>query len=83
MDIAKVNYDYIEPYIVNIGELTVSLINSDKDRAANLAIEFWTSLCEVEIERNTNGNPHKNIVSRCSNSLLEIIFLGLQKLDET
>ena len=56
-------------------------INSDKEEVANQAIEFWTSLCEVEIDRNSKKIPHNNIVSRCSSSLLEIIKLGIQKID--
>ena len=48
-----------------------------------MAVEFWTSLCEVEIERNNKGAAHINIVSRCSKSLLDIIFQGLQRIDET
>jgi importin subunit beta-1 len=62
--------------------LTVALINSDKNEAAILAIEFWTSLCEVEIERNSKNIPHKQILSRCYQSLLDIIFMALQKPDD-
>jgi importin subunit beta-1 len=51
-DIARVNYDYIEPCILNIGSMTMNFINTDMEEVANQAIEFWTSLCEVEIDRN-------------------------------
>lgn len=65
-DIARVNYDYIEPYIQQIGELTMEFIRSDKEEVAQQAIEFWTSLCEVEVDRNIKNIPHNNIVTRCS-----------------
>ena len=51
-EIARVNYDYMEEYITKIGELTLNFINSSLDSVAIFAIEFWTTLCEVEIERN-------------------------------
>ena len=83
VDLARCNYDYMEPYILNIGNLTIELINSDNTDAATLALEFWTSLCEVEIERNNTGKPHQNIMSRCYQSLLQILFLALEKTDDS
>jgi importin subunit beta-1 len=52
VDIARVNYDYLEDYLQQLGEMTFELISSDKEKVATLSIEFWTSICEVEIERN-------------------------------
>lgn len=80
-DIARVNYDYLEEYILPIGEMTVKYINSDMKEVALQAIEFWTSLCEVELERNLKQIPHNNIVTRCSASLIEIVKLGYSKED--
>lgn len=48
-DIVRVNYDYIFDYIEGIGNLTMKLINSEHDKAAQLAIEVWTSISEVEM----------------------------------
>lgn len=81
VDIGKVAYDYMVEYIQTIGELTLSFINSDKDRATTLAIEFWTSLCEVESERNSKGQAHLSIINGCSESLLPILLQGLSKVD--
>jgi hypothetical protein len=47
-DIVRVNYDYIYPYIGQIGQLTIDLINSEHDRPAKLAIEVWSTISEVE-----------------------------------
>jgi len=33
-DIVKVNYDHMFEYIVDIGQLTMTLINSEHDKAA-------------------------------------------------
>lgn len=48
-DIVRVNYDSIFEYIERIGNLTMTLINSIHDKAAQLAIEVWTSIAEVEL----------------------------------
>ena len=34
IEIAKVNYDYLEGYIQDIGQLTVNFINSDQEEVA-------------------------------------------------
>lgn len=47
-DIVRVNYDYIYPYIGQIGQLTIDLINSEHDKPAKLAIEVWSTISEVE-----------------------------------
>lgn len=52
VDIARVNYDYLEEYLQKLGEMTFQLVSSDQEKVATLSIEFWTSICEVEIERN-------------------------------
>lgn len=52
-DIVRVNYDFIFDYILEIGQLTMVLINSTYDKAAQLAIELWSTISEVEINRRT------------------------------
>lgn len=52
IDIARVNYDYIEEYITTIGSITMAMINSPFDKPPKLAIEIWSSFAEVEIKRN-------------------------------
>lgn len=53
-DIARVCYDYIDEYIMDIGSLTQRLISSEFEGAAQLAIEIWSTIAEVEIQRNLN-----------------------------
>lgn len=48
-DIVRVNYDHMFEYIQEIGNLTMRLINSVHDKPAQLAIEVWTSISEVEL----------------------------------
>lgn len=51
-DIAKVCYDYLDQYIEQIGGLTMNLIESNFEGPARLAIEIWSTVAEVEIQRN-------------------------------
>lgn len=45
-----------------------------------MSIEFWTSLCEVEMERDKKGIPHKNLISRCASSVIDIMKMGLERI---
>ena len=51
-DIGRVSYAYLGPYLPTLMQITATFIQSDKEKAANLAIEFWTSLFEVDIKQN-------------------------------
>lgn len=61
----RVNYDYIYDYILNIGQITMTMINSEHDRAAQLAVEVWTSISDVELLRKSQGKQHQNIILGC------------------
>jgi hypothetical protein len=69
-DIVRVNYDYIYPYIGQIGQLTIDLINSEHDRPAKLAIEVWSTISEVEQSRLQVGKPIQSIIQNCFESVL-------------
>lgn len=81
-DIVRVNYDYMLDYIVNIGQLTMSLINSEHEKPAVLAVELWSTIAEVETNRKSQGKDHKNIIMSCYDSIMQIIIGGLQKFDQ-
>ena len=49
-EIAALYYDKLSEYMETIFQLTVQAIQQDEEDVAKQAIEFWTSLCEVEIE---------------------------------
>lgn len=44
-------YDYLTDYMTTIFELTMKAIKVDEDDVAKQAIEVWSTLCEVEIDR--------------------------------
>ena len=81
-DIVKNCYDYIFDQIQRIGNLTMTLINSEHDKPAKLAIEVWSTFAEVEMQRNALGKPHLNILASCLESIIDIILTGLKKFDQ-
>lgn len=48
VQIAVNYYDKLQDYMTTIYGLTTNTIHSDEEDVAKAAIEFWTSLCEVE-----------------------------------
>ena len=62
-DIVKVNYDYlVQDDIMNIGQYTINMVSSQFEKVAKLSIEVWTSIAEVEIDRNSKGIRHNDII---------------------
>jgi len=48
VQIAILYYDKLQDYMTTLYELTTHTIREDKEEVAKSAIEFWSSLCEVE-----------------------------------
>mmetsp|Transcript_18596 Transcript_18596/g.53763 ORF Transcript_18596/g.53763 Transcript_18596/m.53763 type:complete len:861 (-) Transcript_18596:182-2764(-) len=48
VQIAVSYYDKLQDYMTTLYELTVDTIRKDREEVAKAAIEFWSSLCEVE-----------------------------------
>ncbi len=48
--IANFYYDKLQEYVMALFELTVGTIEKDEEKVALNAIEFWSTLCDVEIE---------------------------------
>jgi importin subunit beta-1 len=48
VQIAVNYYDKLQDYMTTLYELTTHTIREDKEEVAKSAIEFWSSLCEVE-----------------------------------
>jgi len=48
VQIAVLYYPKLQEYMTNLYQLTTTSIKQDSEEVAKAAIEFWTSLCEVE-----------------------------------
>jgi len=50
VSIASTYYEKLEPYMQALFELTSNAVKGDEEAAALQAIEFWSSICDEEIE---------------------------------
>ena len=80
-DIVRVNYDYMPDYIMEIGQLTTLLIDSQHDKPAQLEIEVWSTISEVELARIQQNKDHKFIIQNFHESIINIMIKGLEKFD--
>jgi len=48
--VASLYYEYLTAYMQTLFMLTLEAMKSDEDEVAKQAIEFWTTLCEEEID---------------------------------
>lgn len=47
---AEFYYQYLAPYFDSIWKVTFTIIKNDDPEVAQQAIEFWSSLCDVELK---------------------------------
>ena len=92
-EIAALYYDKLSEYMDTIFQLTVQAIQQDEEDVAKQAIEFWTSLCEVEIEildemedARLKGVPPPRTCTRYMQAAIEhlgpVLLEALTKQDE-
>jgi len=86
-EIANLYYAFLPTYIQQIFNLSLTAITKDKESVGMQAIEFWTSLCEVELrimEENDLGSnePIHNFINGALNYLIPIILDALTKQDD-
>lgn len=75
-EVPYVGYQQIDKMIVNIGSLTMALMQTDRFGAIRRAFSFWSNLAEEE-RRQASFNQSANIINSCLESLLQIILSGL------
>lgn len=96
--IAQIYYDNILPHMEQLYKLTVQTIMQDEEVVALTALEFWSSLCDEELERmyedESQGGQqpstnHGYIKNACRNppapnapNLLQLLFQCIQKQED-
>jgi len=87
---AEYHYNHIAPYFESIWNVTLTIIKSDIDPIAQQAIEFWSTLCDIEtslyleIQEAEEANEPEDIVMHhvirhIAKHLLPILFECLTK----
>ncbi|GFY83804.1 ARM repeat superfamily protein [Actinidia rufa] len=90
VSIASTYYDVLEPYMQTIFELTLKAVKGDEEVVALQAIEFWSSICDEEIElqdydyaENGDSSPqHSHFIEKALPSLVPMLLETLLKQEE-
>mmetsp|Transcript_10321 Transcript_10321/g.23477 ORF Transcript_10321/g.23477 Transcript_10321/m.23477 type:complete len:673 (+) Transcript_10321:3-2021(+) len=93
VQIAVLYYAKLQEYMTNLYQLTTNTIKQDTEEVAKAAIEFWTSLCEVEqdlideeVEMRQRGLPVERACMRYVDAAMQhlapFLFETLTKQDE-
>ncbi|KAK6943445.1 Importin-beta, N-terminal domain [Dillenia turbinata] len=89
VSIASTYYEVLEPYMQTLYELTSNAVKGDEEAVALQAIEFWSSICDEEIELQEYGGdesgdsaPHSHFVEKALSSLVPMLLETLLKQEE-
>ncbi|XP_057808181.1 importin subunit beta-1-like [Salvia miltiorrhiza] len=90
VSIASTYYEMLEPYMQKIFELTSNAVKADEEAVALQAVEFWSSICDEELDIQDNevpeiGNsnpPHSQFIQKALSTLVPMLLETLLKQDE-
>ncbi|KAF8402596.1 hypothetical protein HHK36_010684 [Tetracentron sinense] len=90
VSISSTYYDVIEPYMQTVFELTSNAVKGDEEAVALQAIEFWSSICDEEIELQeyegavgeNSVSPHSRFIEKALPSLVPMLLDTLLKQEE-
>lgn len=90
VSIASTYYEVLEPYMQTIFELTSNAVKGDEETVALQAIEFWSSICDEEIEfqeyetaeSGDSGSPHSRFIEKALPYLVPMLLETLLKQEE-
>ncbi|GAB2288983.1 hypothetical protein Dimus_023287 [Dionaea muscipula] len=80
--IASMYYVVLAPYMETLFELTSKAVREDEEPVALQAIEFWSSICDEEIELQESLNDHSHFVEKALPMLVTMLLDTLLKQDE-
>ncbi|KAH6798262.1 ARM repeat superfamily protein [Perilla frutescens var. hirtella] len=90
VSIASTYYEVLEPYMQRIFELTSNAVKGDEEAIALQAIEFWSSICDEELELQDyevpeigdSSAPHSQFIQKALSTLVPMLLETLLKQDE-
>lgn len=74
VELCHLQYDFIELYYQKIAYITALAANKDESAVGLQGIEFWTTLTEVEIEREKKGQATKQYIRNSSADLISLML---------
>uniref|UniRef100_A0A7N0U529 Uncharacterized protein n=1 Tax=Kalanchoe fedtschenkoi TaxID=63787 RepID=A0A7N0U529_KALFE len=89
VSIASTYYEVLEPYMSTLFELTSNAVMNDEEVVALQAIEFWSSICDEELELQEyeagemgDSSPHSSFIEKALSSLVPMLLETLLKQKE-
>lgn len=90
VSIASTYYEILEPYMQKIFELTSNAVKGDEEAVALQAVEFWSSICDEELDIQDNevpeigdsNPPHSQFIQKALPTLVPMLLETLLKQDE-
>uniref|UniRef100_A0A1D1XRF9 Importin subunit beta-1 n=1 Tax=Anthurium amnicola TaxID=1678845 RepID=A0A1D1XRF9_9ARAE len=91
VSISSLYYEFLEPYMQTLYNLTSNAVKGDEEPVALQAIEFWSSVCDVEIEiqeeygsneNENSGNISHHFIEKALPTLVPMLLETLLKQDE-
>lgn len=91
VSISSMYYEVLEPYMEALFTLTSNAVKGDDEPVALQAIEFWSSICDEEIQIQeeyegagtaSSGSPHSHFVEKALLMLVPMLLETLLKQEE-
>ncbi|KAK1271479.1 hypothetical protein QJS04_geneDACA006034 [Acorus gramineus] len=91
VSISSMYYEVLEPYMETLFTLTANAVKSDEEPIALQAIEFWSTICDEEIEiqeeyvcddETGTGAPHSHFIQKALPLLVPMLLETLLKQEE-
>ena len=80
--IAECEYTNLPDYIEAVYQLTTVRIQSDTEAVGKAAIEFWTTVAELEMEMEPEDPENRKYVETCMHMLIPVLLEQLSKQEE-
>ena len=81
--VVELHYKHLaQSYMDALYPMTVQTITTDREDVAKQAVEFWSTLCEVELEREEEGEPSFEYMKKAMPHLIGTLLATLERQDE-
>ena len=90
VSIASTYYEVLEPYMQTLFQLTSNAVKGDEESVALQAIEFWSSICDEEIELQEygtveggdSGSAHSRFIEKALPYLVPLLLDTMLKQED-
>ncbi|CAA7051050.1 unnamed protein product [Microthlaspi erraticum] len=90
VSIASTYYDVLAHYMETLFQLTSNAVKGDEENVALQAIEFWSTICDEEIDRQEydspdtgdSSPPHSSFIQKALPHLVPMLLETMEKQDE-